>query len=478
MVGRCCYICLPICHSYRYKVIELSRVLLRYYLSFITIFVLPLLCLFNASAAGFWLDTKQARLAISPKEANWQQQTEAIFSTQNLPLNVRIANRLIFTTEAVTLPAELISSANSHRLIGSFWVRNVKQYIWLLNYEGLEQSITALRKFQLEYGQLDDFYRLQPDIAPLKKLNIEPREYAVSLDSDFLGPNGQAFTQGLVNLSQLTSKGVNIAIIDSGISINSPVFRGIFLIDSWDADFNIPGAVSEYNRFHGNKVTSLLWGKNHLPPNDVRNKTSPPLTQDANLIAIKATTPWTSTILSAFMRAEKKEADIINCSWLLSVLPAPIAQYLDYIIDSPHALTNPIIVTAEPPSIGVRNAMSQIKGSILVSSTDFIGQLRNVAWSSSTTIATPSYFMVANGNAGGELFSGTSASTALVSSLVAKLKYKWPEMSTHEVSNALIRYSRLKKVALKNSNEIQTYRALDLAAFINFLETKDNKLPL
>jgi len=428
------------------------------------------------SAKGlFWIDTKQARLSVYPIETDWKNKIEASFSSQNSPLKVRIASRIIFTTDAENLPSKLVSSANSYRLIGSFWVRDVKQYVWMLNYQRLEQSIEVLRKFQYKYGQIDDFYRLQPDIAPLKEWNIETREYAVSLDSDFEGFNGQVFTQELVKLSQLTSRNVNIGIIDSGMSINSPIFRGIFPIDSWDADFNIPGAVSEYNISHGNKVASLLWGENNIPSN---SKISPSLTQDANLIAIKATMPWTSTLLSAFMRAESKGADIINCSWLISALHAPLAQYLNYIIASPHALKNPIIVAAEHPNIGNSNALSQIKGSISVSSTDFSGQLRNAAWSSRTTIATPSYFRVANGKVGGELFSGTSASTVLVSSLVAKLKYKWPKITSYEVAGILIRYSFLKKVTLKDSNEIKIYRVLDLAAFIKFLSNKDKKLHL
>lgn len=408
-----------------------------------------------------------------PTEAQWHSKTVALYTSEDTGLKAQIASRLLFISESNDLPLVLSEKATSYRRITTLWVESRLSSIWLLDFENLEKSTTVLEQWQKKLGMVGGSYRLQADVAPVREFPVNAPSYQVSLDTNFHGANARLFLNQLYKISKLPSVGIKIAILDSGVDVNRSEFNKVKFIDSWDADFQLPGAVPEINQIHGNKIASLLWGSNKLNNTLGISHVAPPITPDAELIAIKSTSPWTSTLLDAFSRAVKSRADIINCSWILPFLHAPLGQYVSYVVNATQSGKNAIVITAESPQIGDQNALGLVSGVISVSSTDFRAQLANSSWSDNATVAVPGYFTVAKGNAESEVFTGTSAATALMTGLVAKLYYLHHELSSDDVIEILRTHSKLNTIRISTTNETKSYRELNFESFVAFLQSSE-----
>ncbi len=217
--------------------------------------------------------------------------------------------------------------------------------------------------------------------------------------------------------------GARVAIIDDGFNVSHPEFKDLNLLFSYDADQKtLQSSVKSNVDRHGTLVAGLIFarrdgiGVEGLAPN-------------APAILIRQTSTWTSDIVLAFVVAKMMRADIVNCSWTLEFLPQPVS---DVVLDLLDQSAN-IIVAAGNDGVDAceGNALSIIAGVTTVGALADNGQRATFTnYGDCVDIYAPSSFMTtAPDGSSYHNFTGTSASAAFISGVLARYRLRQDKLS-------------------------------------------------
>jgi subtilisin len=388
-------------------------------------------------------------------------------------IQVRVRNQLILVNQHKfslnQLPARWLGQLQQIELLHEYQGK----YLYLLKTAQLQHSLALLSWLQQQPATI----LVQPDLLPfrtkLRTSDAAEKPY-LSLQHNASEFDLYAYAALADLWSRSRGKGVRIALIDSGFSFNHQALRQLRPLYSWDVDLNIPGAVAVRPGSHGDRVAGLIWAKPMLPPDtDEPNPLQGQafgLAPEAGMIALKLTKPWTSQLLRAFVLAEQQQADVINLSWLLPWVAAPLQDYLHYLVYVANRQKGIVIVAAANPGTAENRGLAAMPELLVVSSTDHQGQLANARWDNTVDLAAVSYLLTVD-SSNPEKFSlmaKTSASAPVVSAVVALLRAIAPDLTAAELELLLIE-SATKKEQIYADGQSQHYKVLNVPAAVQQL---------
>lgn len=315
--------------------------------------------------------------------------------TQGKKLQVQLADRLVIKTKR-EVGADRLSQLDPRILRVQQLARLEQADLWLITFSGndIQGVMERLRQHKA-------VIYAHPDILQSRK--------AAQVQGESSGP----MSIGLV--AQPEVKGVRLAIIDDGFNFNHPEFSGAKVVFQYDADrrTNDVSPQSSLDQ-HGTLVAGLIaaeadqQGIDGLAPN-------------AELIAIRQVSSWTSDMILAFSVARLMKADVVNGSWILPFLPEPLFDLLtDWINEEKPYL---IFAAGNNQSDACEaNALSQLKHVWLIGAENAHGERMPYSnYGSCVSLYAPARFSsTAASGQGYKAFAGTSAATAYVSGFLAR----------------------------------------------------------
>lgn len=156
---------------------------------------------------------------------------------------------------------------------------------------------------------------VQPDLLQLKEESLQPeKQRKKTLYIDELG---------IRSLWKTTKgKGVKVAIIDDGFDLDHEDLQGVTLSFGYDLEHgNLDPSPRYKNDTHGTGIAGVIFSQH----NDIGINGIAP---EAELIALRHADTWTSKTLLSFYLAKKSGADIINCSWNSQMIFEPVADVI------------------------------------------------------------------------------------------------------------------------------------------------------
>ena len=373
---------------------------------------------------------------------------------------VTVANRLVLvSTQALTLdrfPAQEQALMQKMTLLVSYRGR----YVYLV------QSASIKKMLELKTLLTDSplLLYLQPDLLPLRKPVQRPLYWN--------GP--QEFNERTFRLAdylplQLLWKktkgnGIKIAVIDSGINPNHPALQQMSIKLNWDGDENLPISAPEQDDLHGTWVAGIIWAKPNLvtPMPVLMPGVAWGVAPEAELISLKLRRPWTSNVLRVFALAEQQQADVINISWLVPWVAAPVREYLQYLTRYANHDKGIVIVAAADPQYQPNLGLAAMDELLVVSSTDHRGALANSSWDANVDIAAASYLLSVSFRPPMlyERFAKTSATAPLVSGLIALFRAARPDLTASQLQLLLTDSAATAEARLPDGQLIR-YKKLD-----------------
>lgn len=384
-------------------------------------------------------------------------------------IQVRVRNQLILLTRQPynldSLPVAMQPLVQQLQLLHQYQ----DKYLYSLSSGRLQQSLQLLPLLQ----QLPDTIVVQPDLLPFRRELIK-KNAAQQMPVTRVQHDATTFNLfQYAALDQLwlktRGKGVRIAVIDNGFSFKHQALQQIKPVFSYDVDLNIPGALAEQAGSHGDKVAALIWGR---PSQSVAAKRLNPwsgqafgLAPESDMIALKLTKAWTSQLLQAFILAEQQRADVMNLSWLLPWLAAPVQDYLHYLVQSANHGKGIVIVAAANPASGDNHGLAAMPEILVVSSTDHQGQLAHASWGETVDIAAVSFILSIHSQDTTKvaMMAKTSASAAIVSSVVALLRARVPNLTAQQLELLLKRSANIRTEVNLKGDQLH-YRELNVNA--------------
>lgn len=426
------------------------------------VFILPPLLLIAAPliAATHPLDDPEQKIElfiggdVSPDQIDAQAQL--------LPSHtaVKVANRLIVLAKkrlsSADLPKEYANALRSIELLHHYRDR----FVYLVT---LDSLANALALDQVLQSHPLVFYS-QPDVLPLRERPNDQRDI-----QNTLHVNAENFSVGeYLSLASVWKKtkgrGVRVAVIDVGVSLHHPALQKVKVHHRWDVDVDVVGATPEYHQTHGNKVVGVIWAQPQLL-HDVADFTPGSawgIAPEAELIALRLQRPWTSNLLKAFIRAEQQGADVINISWLVPWVAAPVRDYLRYLTTDAKQKKGIVIVASAAPVSEPNVGLAAMPELLVVTSTDHRDVLANCSWDEHVDIAAVSYVLTVSQIPGNdyEMFAKTSSSAAVVSGWVALLRSARPDLTAMEFQS-LLAETGIRPTQIMPANKSFEYVVLD-----------------
>lgn len=365
-----------------------------------------------------------------------QQQVQQLhFVSQGQPVNLQTAGENLLVDQAGRL----------------FQYNQKLLVVTALRAEQLQaqyNQITAVQQLaELQQGLHIYWLTLQPDsffsVFPLlqnnpKLLSVEPdialqrkRPSPASRQSQNADPwdiPTKAFSPPEPLFCAKPNNAVRVAIIDDGFNFQQPGFAGAHIALEYDADEHQLGQAPEKSwDYHGTKVASVIAAqKNALGEQG--------LVPESEIIAISQRSSWASALVLAFNVAKMMKADVINCSWGLSYLPASLALLIADISQQPQ---KPKIVLAggnKPEDACTYNVMSQLPQVLTIGARVSESKVANFSVRGQCVAVFAPYYVKMIHRADAGYFSGTSSSAAIVSGVLARAKACGVQMTVAELA--------------------------------------------
>jgi subtilisin family serine protease len=233
---------------------------------------------------------------------------------------------------------------------------------------------------------------------------------------------------------------------------------------NWNVDENRPKTAPELDDLHGTWVAGIIWARPELvaPMPEFMPGVAWGIAPEAELIALTLQRPWTSNLLRAFALAEQQQADVINISWLLPWVAAPVREYLQYLTRYANHNKGIVIVAAADPQYQPNLGLAAMDELLVVSSTDHRGLLAESSWDASVDIAAASYVLSVSFRPPllYERFAKTSASAPLVAGLIALFRLARPDLTASQLQLLLVNTATTAEARLPNGQLIR-YKKLD-----------------
>lgn len=391
---------------------------------------------------------------LSPGQTN----AEAVLIPLQHP--VKVANRLIVVAKkkltVEDFPAEHKARLNSLELLHEYQDR----FIYIARVDTLLHALD-LNELLLQHPSV--FYS-QPDLLPLRARSNDRRDI-----QNVLHFNAENFSVGeYLSLGSVWKKtkgrGIRVAVIDMGVSLYHPSLQKVKVHHHWDVDIDVVGATPEYHQTHGNKVVGVIWAQPQLVHDlaDLTPGSAWGIAPEAELIALRLQRPWTSNLLKAFIRSEQQGADVINISWLIPWVAAPVRDYLRYLTTDANQKKGIVIVASASPVSEPNVGLAAMPELLVVTSTDHRDVLANCSWDKHVDIAAASYLLTVSQlpDRDYEMFAKTSSSAAVVSGWVALLRAARPDLTAAQLQSLLIE-TGIRPTQIMPGNQSFDYVVLD-----------------
>lgn len=288
----------------------------------------------------------------------------------------------------------------------------------------LEQILTRFSASPLVIAAQPDLLQIH-DKSGLGASHREPTDYLGKLGIDTLWKK----TKG---------KGVKIAIIDDGFDLNHEDLRGSALPFGYDLE---SGTLDPSPRTpldtHGTEVAGIIFARHNGIGIDG-------IAPEAEFIAIRHPDTWTSRTILSFYLAKIAGADIINCSWKSRYLLEPIAEVVKDLTSKGRSGKGIALVFSagnEGVALADHGSEATLPGVISVGAAGDDGKpLKFSNFGKRVNLYTfgRDILTTSRGAEKYTLFSGSSASAAIVSGTIALILSREPALELADIQQQLV----------------------------------------
>ncbi len=205
-----------------------------------------------------------------------------------------------------------------------------------------------------------------------------------------------------------------IAIIDDGFDLENHEFSDLNVLFSYDVDNRLLDAAPKGSADkHGTQVIGVIGAKND-------GVGAEGVFPDAEIIAIRQASSWTSDLLLGFTTAGLMRADIINISWTLAFLPQPLFELINKIMAASKAPY--IVVSAGNYAMDAceNNQLTTLDSVLTVGSKKSNGDIARFSNFGKCVGVYAPYGLKSVSQNGYKRFGGTSSSAAFVTGVIAQ----------------------------------------------------------
>ncbi len=235
--------------------------------------------------------------------------------------------------------------------------------------------------------------------------------------------------------------GVKIAIIDDGFDLNHEDLKGITVDFAYDMEKKSlnPSPVNPVD-VHGTRIAGVIFALHNGIGVDG-------IAPESSLIAIRHPDTWTSKTILSFYLAKLAKADVVNCSWHSQYLLEPVEDVIRDLTNTGRDGKGTTVVFAagnQARTLTAGSSEASIKGVLAVGSVNKTGnKLRFSNYGEQVDIFTLGRDILTTNSSTSRKyirFSGTSASAAIISGLIALLLSDNAELRLDEIKKNLKTY--------------------------------------
>lgn len=292
--------------------------------------------------------------------------------------------------------------------------------------EALEQILVRFISSPLVLAAQPDLLQIH-DKSGRSAIHREPADYIRKLGIDGLWKD----TRG---------RGVKVAIIDDGFDLNHEDLHGVALTFGYDLE---SGTLDPSPRLafdtHGTEVAGIIFARHNGLGIDG-------IAPEADFIAIRHPDTWTSQTILSFYLAKIAGADIINCSWKSRYLLEPIADVINDLTSKGRGGKGVVMIFAagnEGTALTDHGSEAALPGVITVGAAGKDGRPLKFSnfgkWVDVYTFGR-NIMTTSNGAKKYALFSGSSASAAIVSGTIALFLSREPDLGLTDVHQKIVSF--------------------------------------
>lgn len=273
----------------------------------------------------------------------------------------------------------------------------------------------------------------QPDMVQLNELQGHPataRYGNYSLAKDIHLDQAWKLTKGL---------GVRVAVIDDGFDISHEDFDRKRWVFQADISTGVLDASPKRKQdYHGTQVAGIIFAQHNGIGGDG-------IAPEAEVVAIRMVSGWTSELVKSFEVARLANADVINCSWRVPLKLQPVADIIqDLARHGRQGKGTPIVFSAgnRPIRVTVEDLVG-IEEVITVAALNHAGQMGRSAYGEPIDIAAPSMLETTISKVGVDKkysqLGATSSAAPVVTGVVTLMLSLNPQLTVREITQTLKR---------------------------------------
>ncbi|CAM3536038.1 Calcium-dependent protease precursor [Vibrio aerogenes CECT 7868] len=368
------------------------------------------------------------------------RQTYATFSFQNkqdqllqFRFPVCVAPRLIVTTRrSANLNRSALHSAIPEITAIESLLVTPEIHIWLIRFRGTVARQQRLAVKMQHLNHEPGVIAVQPDIL------IEAHPTFGQTQGDQNRRIEQIFPSLPAIWQQTTGKGIRIAVIDDGFELQHRDLAGVHTKRITPENRLSAPETNFYGTFHGTRVAGLIFARHNQL--DIHG-----IAPDSTFIPIPIRGSYTSSLIRLFSQAEQQQADIINVSWYLPWLMAPLKDTIHFIAHHGRQGKGTAIVVASGNHAYPDTAPYSLAGMrdvLTVAAVDIIRHKPTRAQGRYIDLAAPAGMMsLISGNPNhrtSHRFSGSSAATPVISGISALILSRCPQLTRKQLFDLLL----------------------------------------
>lgn len=364
---------------------------------------------------------------------------------ENAYYKVEQAQRIILKTGANTSVADVLAISKNIQKAQLIFSGDSFNYYLLLIESSFDSTYQQVLASPLALLAQPDIYlkRINEPFATTRELKAAPSGVEQNTEKN-AEKNAEKSTGAKPvnsNHSALNNAGqkvqpVNIAIIDDGILLKHPALAHITPLFSYDVQSQSLNAQHKTKLDgHGTRIAGVLFAK------DANNRVSG-MAADANLIAIRSPNGWTSDTLLSLQLAQLAGADLINCSWDMVVLVAPIADAIRHLsMNGREGKGTVVVFSAGNDGQHIHKSMVNVaaSGALLVGALDTYGApLVSSNYGEGVNVWASGQKVITLSKRGGySVVAGTSLAAAKTTGMAAQIMAADPSLAGRQIIAAL-----------------------------------------
>lgn len=368
---------------------------------------------------------------------------------ENAYYKVEQAQRIILKTGANTSVAAVLAISNNIQKAQLIFSGDSFNYYLLLIENSFDSTYQQVLASPLALLAQPDIYlkRTNEPFATTRELKAAPsgveknteKNAEKSTDAKPVNSN-----HSVMNNARQKVQPVNIAIIDDGILLKHPALAHITPLFSYDVQSQSLDAQHKTKLDgHGTRIAGVLFAK------DANNRVSG-MAADANLIAIRSPSGWTSETLLSLQLAQLAGADLINCSWDMVVLVEPIADAIRHLsMNGREGKGTVVVFSAGNDGQHIHKSMVNIaaSGALLVGALDTSGApLVSSNYGEGVNVWANGQKVITLSKRGGySVVAGTSLAAATTTGMAAQIMAADSSLDTSQIIVALTKKAETDK---------------------------------